>query len=256
MNYKKTVLISGIIATVLYLTLVFVTVFRVNDVNLNVSAYSFEDYGVCTEVLAKYKGKNLLFLNTDQVKDEIVRQTGFKVESVIKNYPYTLTVNLYSNEERFAIEYNDSIYVLDEEYVVMKTRDSLINPADNLSDVLLKFETTVQPVIEKKKPLVYSDDEVFTALKNAVAVFDSPRDVLSSVTVIETAEKGNYRIEMQMRSGVKLLVYKATEKTSEKVTEGILKYSELSDGDLIGGVIECLMLDSGKVTAVYTRQQS
>ena len=254
MNYKKTVLISGIIALCFYLALVFVTVTRVSDINVNYSAHSFEDYELCMEVLSDFKGKNLLFLNTEDVEERVVASTGFKVKSVKKRYPFTLEVNLYSDEERFAVIYNDEIYVLDNEYVVLKTRETLINPADNLSDVLIEFKTALKPTVELKKPLGYPDEVVFNALKTALSCFSSPRDYLSSVAVIETPEKGNYRIEINMRSGLKILVYKATEKTSEKVLAAISKYKELTDGDLICGVIESLMLDSGKITAVYTRK--
>lgn len=255
MNYKKTVLISGIIALCLYFALVFVTVTRVSDINVNYSAYSFEDYELCMQVLSEYKGKNLLFLNTDEVKERVVAKTGFKVKSVNKNYPFSLEVNLYSDEERFAIVYNDEIYVLDDDFSVLRKRETLINPADGLSDVLIEFKTEIQPTVEFKKPLVYSDEEVFNSLKTAISCFSSPRDYLSSVAVIETPEKGNYRIEINMRSGLKILVYKAAEKTQEKVLAAISKYNGLNGGDLICGVIESYTLsDSGKVTAVYTRQ--
>ncbi len=254
MKHKKLLLISAILTAVLYVVLVTVTLFRVSDVNVNYSVYSFEDYAVCEDILASYKGKSLVMLDAEEIALKITQNTNLKVRSIKKDYPFTLTLDLYSGEERFAVADGDSgYYVLDSDYVVLKKRDTFINPADGLSDLLLIFDTEAEPVVTLKKPLFYENQTVFDSLKTVVSAFDSPRDSLYSVRVIETEEKGNYRMELSMRSGVKILVFKATEKTKEKVLCGISKYRSLSDSDLITGKIECLERSTGEVTAVYTR---
>lgn len=253
MKYKKLLLISGILTTILYAVLVFVSVTRVYDVVVNYSTYSDDEYSVTEEILSEYKGKNLLFLNTDEIAEELTKKTGLKVRSVTKKYPYTLAVDLFSSEERFAIKSGDVYYVLDLDYVVLKTRENVINPADGLSDVLIIFQTELQPEITLKQPLVYDNEELFTALKTAIGCFESPRDNLLSVTVIEMPEKGNYRLELLLRSGVTVRIQKAVDRTYEKVSAGISKYYELADGDLLVGTITCLERDDGQVVATYTR---
>lgn len=254
MKHKKLLLISGIVTACLYVTLVLVTLFRLSDVNINYSVYSDEDYKVCEEILSSYKGKSLALIDTDEIALKITENTNLKVRRIKKEYPFTLSLDLFSGEERFAIKDGDNGYfVLDSDYVVLKKRTTFLNPADGLSDLLLIFDTEVKPAITLKKPLQYDNPLVYDALKTTVACFSSPRDSVYSVRVIETDEKGNYRMELSMRSGVKILVFKATDKTREKVLAGISKYQSLSDSDLITGKIECYEKDNGEVTAVYTR---
>lgn len=254
MKHKKLLILSGALTVILFFVLVFVTVFRVYDVSIDYSVYSNEDYLVAEEILASYKGKNLIFVDTDEIAAKIVENTNLKVRSVEKEYPFSLKAELYSSEERFAIEAeNGAYYVIDVDYVVLKTRDTLVNPADGLSDVLIDFQTEIKPSITLKQPLEYANKELFDSLKTAIDCFDSPRDRIYSVTVIETQEKGNYRIEINMRSGVTMQIRKATKSTREKVLAGISKYESLLGGDLLNGTIECFEMDNGSIVSVYTK---
>ncbi len=254
MKHKKLLILSGALTVILFFVLVFVTVFRVYDVSIDYSVYSNEDYLVAEEILASYKGKNLIFVDTDEIAAKIVENTNLKVRSIEKEYPFSLKAELYSSEERFAIKAeNGAYYVIDVDYVVLKTRDTLVNPADGLSDVLIDFQTEIKPSITLKQPLKYANQELFDSLKAAIDCFDSPRDRIYSVTVIETQEKGNYRIEIDMRSGVTMQIRKATKSTREKVLAGISKYESLSGGDLLNGTIECFEMDNGSIVSVYTK---
>lgn len=254
MKYKKLLLISAIVTMCLYAVLVFTTVFRVSDVSVNYSVYEDDDYLVASEILSSYKGKNILFIDTDEIAEKITKNTTLKVRTVKKKYPFTVTADLYSSEERFAIRSGEDYYVLDVDYVALKKRSTAINPSDGLSDLLLVFETSIQPEIVLKKSITYDNVTLLNSLKTAVSCFDSPRDRLYSVTVIETPEKGNYRLEVLTRSGVTIRIQKATEKTFEKVSAGISKYEMLEDNDLLSGVIECLERADGQVVATYTKK--
>lgn len=254
MKYKKLLIICGILTVVLYLVLVFITVFKVTDIVTDYNVYADDDFVLSQQILDSYKGQNMLFLDTQKIADEITDKTCFKVESIQKCFPFTLKVNLYSNEEIYAVEQGGEYYMLDSNYVVIAIRNNLSNPADNLSNVQLIFNTDQKPTLKLKEGLVY-DEELFEALVTSVECFDSPRDHLVSATIQKTPEQGNYRIIFQMRTGVIIEIFKATENTKEKVLLGISKYNSLRDSDLICGKIECYELDSGKIQAVYTRSQ-
>lgn len=255
MKYRKLLIASGTLTVILFIALAFFTVFRVYDVSVKYSVYSDEDYSTAEEVVSSYKGKNLVFLDAQEIADEIVEKTNLKVLSVKKVYPFTIEVELFSSEERFAIaNENGGYYVLDVDYVVLKTRDTLVNPADGLSDVLLEFKTELKPSITLKSSLIYENEELFESLKTVASCFDSPRDRVYSISVIETAEKGNYRIEVIMRSGVVMQIRKATALTREKTLAGISKYESLKDNDLLSGTIECYEMDNGEVVSVYTKR--
>lgn len=255
MKYSKLFLISAILTTCLYVTLVLTTVFRVTDVNVKYSVYDDEDYTVATGILSSYKGKNLAFIDTDEIALKITENTSLKVRTIKKQYPFTLTADLYSSEERFAVKLKgiEGFYVLDVDYVAIKTRSTAVNPSDNLSDLLLIFDTKLQPEITLKEELRYDNELLLNSLKTAIRLFESPRDRLYSVTVTEMPEKDNYRLEFLTRSGVTIRIFKATEKTYEKVSAGIAKYQTLTDNDLLSGVIECLEKSDGQVVATYTK---
>lgn len=253
MKHQKLFIVSVILVFILYVVLSFITVFSVSDVKLTFSVYSDEDVSAACEILDSYKGKNLLFIDTGEVASRITEETSLKVEYVRKSYPYTLEAKIFAREERFVIESDGEYYVLDDEYTVLKTRSTPLNPSDGLSDVLLIFETEVQPVLNVKSELGYADEALYAALKTTVACFLSPRDLLESVTLTETEEAGNFRITVKMRTGTEMVIFKATARTEEKVNAGIAKYSALTDGDLLCGRVLCYEEDSGKITATYTR---
>lgn len=252
MKYKKVLIISSVLTILLFITLAFLTIFRVNDVSVTYSVFQHEDYVKAEEIIESYKGRNIFFVDEGEIAQKITENTNLKINTIKKRYPFTLVLDLYASEERFAIKGEDGYYVLDLDYVVLKTRETELNPADNLTDVVLEFQTTIQPEITLKQPLKYADEALFTALKTTISCFESPRDRLLKVVCIETQEAGNFRIEIYMRSGVKIEIYKATQDTREKVLAAISRYQSIVDGDLLKGTIACYKLDSGEITAVYT----
>ncbi len=254
MKHRKLFLISVTALALLFVVLCFFAVFSVNDINVQYSVYSDSDKALCDEILDGYRGKNLLFLDVDDLKQEILDKTSLKVESITKQYPFTLNVKLFARQERFAIQTaQGDYYILDDEYTVIDKRQSPINGADNLSDIILEFITPDTLTLNLKAPLELSNDSLLQSLKLSLSCFDSPRDLIERVTVYKVDnEADNYRLIFTFRSGVKMEVRKALDLPKEKTQAGLQKYLSLTDVDLFKGTIICYTLDSGEVKCYHS----
>ena len=254
MKHRKLFILSVTLAAVLYVVLCFFAVFSVNDISVNYSVYTDSDKAACEQILSSYRGKSLLFLNTDKLAQEITDSTNLKVESITKRYPFTLDIKLFSRQERFAIKTaQGDYYILDDEYTVIDKRPTFENASDKLSNVLLEFVTGDVVTAEIKKPLTISNDQLLQSLKLALSCFDSPRDLLEKVTVFKVDnEVDNYRFIFGFRSGVTMEVRKALYKPQEKCMAGLEKYLSLQDINLYKGTIICYTLDSGEVKCYHS----
>ena len=254
MKHSRILALSITAAVLVYALLCFVTVFSVSDVTTEYSIYQESEVSKAEEILSSYRGKNLVFINTEEIERRILEETSLKVLEIKKVYPFTLKASFFARQERFAVQREDgSYYILDDEYTVLHTRDTLVNPSDNLSDILIRFTVSDTVTLREKSTLSISDQALYDGLKTVVSAFSSPRDVIESLDIFQMPEEGNYRLNLRMRSGVTVEVYKFTSRTAEKISRGIAKYNALTDGDKLSGTINCYEKDSGEVVAVYTR---
>ncbi len=254
MKHFKLFIILSVLAVLVYTALCFNAVFALSDIQTEYSVYSNNDVEKAEEILSSYKRKNLLFLDTDEIAEKIVKETALKVDFIKKDFPGTLKVRLFARQERFALRSEDGYYILDDEYTVIDFRESAASFSDALSNVVLTFDVKDEVFAESKKPLAISNSALLDSLKTAVSCFESPRDAIEKINVFETEEKGNYRMEIFLRSGVKIEIYKAVENVLDKTKAGLNKYAEIEQADKLDGVISCYQTVSGAIIASYDPQ--
>ena len=251
MKHKRLLIILSVVVALAFCVLIFVALFSVKDVTVNYSVYGARVDGV-EDVLSAYKGKNLLFVSENDIEKTIKDNYALKVDFVKKVYPSTIVVGVSSRQERFAVETGEGDYfVVDEEYAVVARRADCSNFADSLNNVVVTFDVSEKPQVGLNKYLDTTDAYV-KAFFGVIEQFDSPRDEIESVSVVETAEKGNVRITLKTRVGLSIVIFKALEKTEEKAEAAVAKFRYLSDTDKLSGKIECLETSDGKISAVYT----
>lgn len=252
MRYKRLLLILSIVVLFAFSALVFVAVFSVKDIDVTYSVYG-ETGDLAEEILSQYVGRNLLFVDEAEIADRLKSATALKVDFVEKVYPSTIKVSLSSRQERFAISDGaGGYYVADEEYAVVDKRSTAANSTDALDNIVVRLDVGESLTLAVGGELPIEEKPYLKAFKTVVESFSSPRDEICSVLIYQTAEAGNYRITVTLRQGVRIVVYKATEKTFQKINAGISKLSALTDAEKLDGKIECWELDGGSVTAVYT----
>lgn len=251
MKHKGLVIILSALVVIAFAILVFVALFSVKDIVVSYSVYGERVTGV-EDVLSEYKGKNLLFVNQDEIEKKLKDNFALKIDWVKKVYPSTIEVGVSSRQERYAISTGQGdYYIVDEEYAVVARRSDTSNFADRLNNVVVTFDVDENPSFAVNSSLD-AENKYVKAFETVVEGFSSPRDVIESVLIYETAEKGNVRITVKMRVGVSIVVYKALDKTSAKIAAAKSKYESLSDEDKLIGEIQCLESDSGAISAVYT----
>lgn len=237
--------------SIAFAVLVFVALFSVKDIDVCYSIYGENEYD-CVKILSKYKGKNLLFLDEEEVRKELEAQTVLKINEVKKVYPSTIKVSVSSRQERFAIEgKKGEFFIVDDEYAVVAVRGDTTNNTDTLNNVLVRFDVSETLNFSVRSYLDFSSS-VLSSFKTVADAFDSPRDEIEEIFVYETEEKGNIRISVSMRSGVKIVLYKATERTQEKIVTAKNKLDGLDDTDKLFGEIICLERVDGEIYATYT----
>jgi|GEM_PF-5076548 len=251
MKYKRLLISLCVIVAFAFATLVFVALFSVKDIEVGYSVYGERVTGA-EEVLSVFKGKNLLFVSEEEIEKQLKDNLNLKIDEVKKVYPSTISVKLSGRQEMYAVSAEGGEYfVVDEEFAVVGKSKSVSNSVDLLDNVTVNFNAASFPEISVGKPLDKSDPLILAFIKT-MSAFDRPRDKISVVEVYETAEKNNVRVNVQMRTGVHIVIFKALEKTDEKAQCAISKLRELSDGDKTIGRIECLELADGSISAVYT----
>ena len=253
MKHKRTVIYLLVAVIAAFAVLVFVSLFSVKDIEVSYSVYGENQYD-CKKILSKFKGQNLLFLDEGEVQRELEKQTVLKIDKVEKVYPSTIKVSVSSRQERFAIlDKSGEYFVVDDEYSVVAKRDSIKNHTDELDNILVKFDVSSDLKFSIRDNLDFSN-EVFSSFKTVADSFESPRDEIKEITIFETEERGNYRITVNLRVGVKIILYKASEKTQEKMAKAIAKLKALSDTDKLSGEIISLEREGGEIYATYTNK--
>ena len=252
MSYKRLTIILFSLVVIAFAVLVFVALFSVKDVDIKFSVYG-ERVAGAEELLSRYEGKNLLFIDENEVESTIKSGLAVKVVYVKKVYPSTLEISLAVRQERFAIEKaGGGYYVADDEYFVVAERDTAANPTDGPDNVVVTFSQTLYPEMKVNERLAVEENAALSAFKAAVDKFSCPRDEIASVSVYEMQERGNVRISVKLRTGVEILILKAYESAGAKMAAAIAKLNELEDKDKIVGKIECYQRDDGTIAAVYT----
>ena len=228
-----------------------VSLFTVKDVVSEYSVYGVAEFDEVEDILDDYEGKSLVFVDCDEIKNRINKDTVYNVESVKKEYPSTIRVKLSSRQERFAIAaQGGGYYILDEVFAVCAVREDASNSADELDNVIVDFINVDEPELIVKTRADYENNVALSLVKSVIEKIASPRDHILSVTV-EDKGYNDFYFTIRFREGVTAEIRKASEMTEEKAEKTFERYFDLSDKDKLGGKIICFMLDEGEVVAQY-----
>ena len=178
------------------------------DVSYAVSSY---DVHTAESILNKYKGKNILFLDEQDVIDDLKSMTYLEVQSVEKKYPNVLSVNITERRETYKMTFNDKTYILDENGVALNDSGEIkqgVNVIDlefitfrNNPNLTSKIEVT--DVVLGQKIKTTSDETVFKSLE--IAKQFGLFDCVKSVT-IEDCSGGEYDVSFETHTGVKIYI--------------------------------------------------
>lgn len=227
----------------------------VADVNVTYSYYNQAQVQKANDLLSRYNGAFLPFVNTQEIVDLINENTGLKVGKITKKYPNVLQVELRERKETFAIKIGDKYFVLDDEYTVIDIRDNCKNSVDGLDNIILVFnnDNFDESTLSLRKSLDVGNAELLQAVIAMIGEFDSVRDVVKEIVVDEKEVGKNFYVSFNMLEGVSIEVRKAMQNSCAKIDLGLQKYLSLNDWEKLDGKVAVYQLDNGEIVATYTK---
>ncbi len=121
MRTKKFAVIIVAIVFVLVVLFSCIALFAVKEVNVNYAVDSSSDTQKMQDELDEFLGKNLMFLDEQDVVDSLSDFYNMEVVSVSKNYPNVLEVEIKERVEVYEIVSGETVYVTTDNGYVLRT---------------------------------------------------------------------------------------------------------------------------------------
>lgn len=230
--------------------------FSVRDITVDYSVFDQSNVEDVTEILEKYRGKSLIFLDTKKIEEEITADRFLKVTEVKKIYPCEISVSLSERRACFYYEKKNAdgseFYLFDNEFFVIGKVNAEPLPTsgiigvgftDKLNDLHPNF------VLKKQVDFAYGFSDMLTNTVRASG--DFARNILS-VNFVGMPEEGNYRLVLKTVEGVRIEIRNADRDLTAKVERGIEFYKSLSESERIENVI-LVYNESAGIRCDYTK---
>ena len=248
-------LLTILIASVFSLVVIFslITMLSVKHIDVDFSVYNLgEEYtdDIYNE-LNEYKGKNITFLDLDDLRSDLSKYTYFEVVSIKKSFPNVIKVVLKERFAKYVVIYNDAKYLISsdgfvlEEYNLSATLQGYMQIDASLvagNEFILK-----QPIVGEY--LSANFDDVLSKII-AVAEDFSLSDFVTKAEVFSyKSHSGTYgdmsRLVLYTKTGVEIHLNNFINKTADKVSMAITSYNNAGDYIKANRFIEVSELQDG-----------
>ena len=252
MKYKKLLVLITCLLFFTVAVFCFAQAFKITDVTLSSNTVEGSSEGLsskCEEVLKKYEGKNLIFLNESEVKSELNSLSGYiEVVSVKKEFPNKLSVKISERLEAFAIKNGNDYFVVDVDFNVLAKKSDVFNNVDGTENILLNLSLSdYSDDLKVCSVLNVYDGKTATYLKNISSVLYSYRKDLASVTVTVKKDGREHKtLTLKMKEGVEFTIFKADQSTLQKLTATYQFYTALENKGV--GEYITVLEDNGNIT--------
>lgn len=200
-----------------------------------------------------YLGKNLLFLNEDEIKSVINENPYTECVSVVKNFPDTLKVYVRERREVYVINYNEKFYLTDETGFVL----SEYSGAYSREYILLSFVD-----FEIEDPIVGQavSSENSDILNSAFTVVQSVNltDCVKEVKIIKTfpAPLATYDLELCTYTGATIVIKKFNDDGIIKAKKAFDYYNDdTSEYKKSFYYYEAIKTDEGEILTFWTTEK-
>lgn len=233
--------------------------FSVRDITVEYSVFNEQNVEDVTEILEKYKGQSLLFVDVKKIEEEITADRYLKVMQVKKIYPCEISVSL--SERKPCYFYEDlshetgEYYLFDEEFFVVGKVAEKPLLSSGLTGVSFtdKF-SGLKPDFVLKKQIEFGYGFNDMLLKSTVALGDSRNNIVS-INFVGMPEAKNYRLVLKTVEGVSIEIRNADRDLFEKVIKGVNFYKSLSESERIENTI-LVYNESDGIRCDYTKKNA
>ncbi len=249
MRTKKILVI--VISVLFCLAVLFscIFIFSVKDVVVTCTVYGGEKVEQINKSFEdKFEGKNLLFLDTDDVSDMLEDNPYYIVESVEKDYPNVLNIKIKERLATYYIQTTDKVYKTNDYGVVLdwyKKEEFTDKTSREMIYLSLRGVNVTSAI---KGEIIKTDcDELVSSIftmSKAVNLTDCINHVDAVVDQSKTVKDAIFKTY----TGVEIWVENAHVRGEEKIVRGFNGYYNNADDYIkISGYINVLMQLDGEI---------
>ncbi len=212
-------------------------IFTVTHVRTQFLTYSEEGKREAVELrekLDEFIGSSTTFLDLDEVAGVVTQYPCFRVDSIAKSFPATVSLEISERKERFAFRREEGYAILDEEGVYLYEKAENVNRISGENILLENFP------IEVGEEGVSGDyfTELLSVMNTFAGTLREIRSNILSVTLVRaTTNPRDDFFRIQMREGVVIDLGNPAVKAEEKTEKALQKYLSLGDEERIFGFI-------------------
>lgn len=231
--------------------------FSVRDITVEYSVFNEQNVEDVTEILEKYKGQSLLFVDVKRIEEEITADRYLKVMQVKKIYPCEISVSLSERRPSYFYEDKNSesagYYLFDEEFFVIGKVTEKPSTSSGVTGVSFtdNFKgLTPGFVLKKQIEFGYGFNDMLLKCKSALG--DSRANIVS-INFVGMPEEKNYRLVLKTIEGVSIEIRNADRDLFEKIIKGVNFYKSLSESERIENTI-LVYNESDGIRCDYTKK--
>ena len=251
MRHKFWVIILTCVVAFVALTICFKELFSVKDITVTYTVKDEECVEEVVSLLDKYRGKFMLFLNTEKIKEDITEDRYLKVSGVKKVYPNEIVVSLVERTELFYYEAADGFYYFDEEFFVTKKTTDKPDAKLHLTGISFTDKAGKENVTYSLKSHFTLPREYNEKVLKCISYAGDNYTNLANIRVVFMPEKNNVRLYLTMTEGVEIVIERADERFDEKIKAGFDFYLGLEENRKIKGQV-IVNVANGKIKVVHT----
>ena len=218
------------------------------DVSFNVSDELKYETNEIQDKLDKYLGKNLMFVDTEEISTILNDYPYLEVLSLKKSWPNVIKVELTERQKVYYVSNSDNgeKYILDVNGVVVEKVNTVPNG-------LIELKTEIKSVELNSKIVLQDDYQEFLSLSLSVILNDFFTNTVKAVEICPaSAEQAESVIYLEMSTGLKIEIYKANERGNDKLSFA-LEYYDKSLSDREKYVHSFIVFEeNGQIKAGYT----
>jgi hypothetical protein len=245
------ILIFAVFIGVLVLSYFLLTTVRKVEVRFVVAGNT--DIVAVQKELDKNLGKNINFINDADIQKTVSEFGYIELVSIERVFPNVLKIAVKERVEAYSVVEGETVYVLSDEARLLKTvsKSDFVN-----ADKLIELDMGDVVITEKIEGQVIktTNDELLTSVLDTVRE-TSLTTGIKSIKLVQYAAQSEFSdIEVQMRTGVKICIYEAEDRGTEKLKAALSEYdSATGDFEKVSGTIYAWYDDaSGKVEVSWS----
>lgn len=247
MRAKKLLVVFLAAVCMLAVLLSCVFIFSVESINVTYAVGAQTDVSDFNDSLNKYKGKNLLFVELDEIKEDLKDYPYFEVEEISKSYPNVINVTVRERLEVYWFENNGVYYTLDQTGFVLKSQTE--QPVSN-NQIQLTFDEYISFTSLDIGAKIKTNDDALIQSVFSMAQSVRLTDCINKISISSKPEKD---ASFYTYTGVVITIRNVEQLGTDKAVEAFEFYDKLDDyskafNEIIGFYNEHL----GKVDADWS----